>query len=348
MLGSQDIIDTTFLPRTFVFGKENQSVLRLIFIAILTVVFQRMPAASADAVRAGYSTKTVLSLHFFVAEKKGFFAAENLKVELIHMGSSTLNLQALISNEIHFSNIAPDGVIMFNEKGGNLKVVAGNVNAAPFTIVGAKPIKKVEDLRGGKIGVSSLTGGATTLLLEYLRGKRLFYPHDFALIVIGGGTPARLLALENGAVSATVLSIPISDMAIDKQFNRLGDVIEAVPRFQFSAINVNPAWAEKNRSTVVKFLKAHVRSLRWFHDHPDEAAALYTKEMTVRQPYARKAVDFLTKNNIFPGDGSVTMEGMKSSIEILAKAGVLSPPLPSPEKYLDLSYIKQAQKELGM
>jgi NitT/TauT family transport system substrate-binding protein len=323
-------------------------VIRLLVLVILTLVFQGRSPALADLIRAGYSTKTVLSLHFFVAQKKGFFAAENLKVELIHMGSSTLNLQALITNEIHFSNIAPDGVVMFNEKGGNLKVVAGNVNAAPFTIVGAKVIKKVEDLRGAKIGVSSLRGGATTLLLEYLRAKSLVYPRDFTLIVIGGGTPARLAALENGAVSATVLSIPISDMAIDKQFNRLGDVIDAVPRFQFSAINVNPAWAEQNRRTVVNFLKAHIRSLRWFHEHPDEAAAFYTSEMAVKQPYARKAVDFLIKNNIFPADGSITMEGMESSIAILAKAGILKHPLPSPEKYLDLSYIKQAQKELGL
>ena len=75
---------------------------------------------------------------------------------------------------------------------------------------------------------------------------------------------------------------------------------------------------------------------------------MYTKEMAVKQPYARKAVDFLTKNNIFPADGSITMEGMKSSIAILAKDGVLSPPLPPPEKYLDVTYLKQGQKELGM
>lgn len=35
------------------------------------------------------------------------------------------------------------------------------------------------------------------------------------------------------------------------------------------------------------------------------------------------------------------------NIEVQARDGVLKEPLPLPEKYVDLSYLKQAQKELG-
>jgi hypothetical protein len=42
------------------------------------------------------------------------------------------------------------------------------------------------------------------------------------------------------------------------------------------------------------------------------------------------------------------MEGMKVSIEVLAKDGLLTEPLASQQKHLDLSYVRQAQKELGM
>jgi ABC-type nitrate/sulfonate/bicarbonate transport system substrate-binding protein len=99
---------------------------------------------------------------------------------------------------------------------------------------------------------------------------------------------------------------------------------------------------------VVKFLKAHIRSLRWIHEQPDQAADFFTKEMGVKPPYARRGVDYFTKNRVFPTDGAITLEGLRVNLQVLARDGLLKEPLPPPEKYLDLSYLRQAQKELGL
>ncbi len=70
--------------------------------------------------------------------------------------------------------------------------------------------------------------------------------------------------------------------------------------------------------------------------------------MGVKQPYARRGIDYFIKNRLFPADGAITMEGMKANIEIQAKQGLINRPVSAPEKYVDLSYLKEAQKELGM
>ncbi|MBI4524361.1 MAG: ABC transporter substrate-binding protein [Deltaproteobacteria bacterium] len=307
-----------------------------------------IPGAPAQTLKAGYTSKTLFYIPFFAAQKRGLYSAEGLQVELVNIGRSDVQLQALAVGELHFANFNPDGVILFNEKGGNLKVIAGVDNGAPYILVGGKAYKKIEDLRGAKLGVSSLRGGGTSILLDFLKSKGLNYPRDFAMVVISGGTAARLSALESGAIAAAVLGIPYSDIALDQGFNHLGDTMEVIPSYQFNAINVNPAWAEKNRPTVVKFLKAHIRSLRWIHEHPDQAADFFTKEMGVKPPYARRGVDYFTKKKIFPVDGSVTLEGLKVNLQVQARDGVLKEPLPPPEKYVDLSYVRQAQKELGL
>jgi NitT/TauT family transport system substrate-binding protein len=270
-----------------------------------------------------------------------------LKVDLVLIGRSDVQLQALIAGELHFATMNPDGIIAFNEKGGNLKVIAGVDNAAPYVLVGGKAYRRIEDLRGARLGVSGLRGGATSILLDYLKSKGLNHPRDFSLVVISGGTAARLTAVESGAIAAAVLGIPYSDIAIDQGFNRLGDTMEAIPNYQFNGVITNPAWAEKNRPTVVRFLRAHIKALRWIHDHPDEATNLFMSEMGVKQPYARNGIDYFTKNRIFPPDGAVTLEGLKVNIEVQARDGILKPPLPQPEKYADLSFINQAQKELA-
>ncbi len=302
----------------------------------------------AQTLKVGMTSKTLFYLPFYVGEKKGFYKAENLNVELILIGRSDVQLQALLTGEIHFATLNSDGVILVNEKGANLKVIAGVDNAAPYILVGGKSYKKIADLKGARLGVTSLRGGATSILLEYLKSKGLHFPRDFSLTILAGGTSARLSALESGSIAAGVLGIPYSDIAIDQGFTRLGDTLEVISTYQFNGLTVNPAWAEKNRSNVVKFLKAHIRALRWIHEQPEQAAEFFTSEMGVKPPYARRGIDYFTKNKVFPIDGSVTLEGLKVNIDVQFRDGVLKEPLPSPEKYVDQSYVRQAQKELGL
>ena len=307
-----------------------------------------VPLISAQTLKVGITSKTLFFMPYYVGQKKGFYAAENLKVEPVLIGRSDVKLAALLAGELQIGSLNADATIVINEKGGNLKVIAGVDNSAPYILVGGKATKKVDDLKGAIIGVSALRGGATSILLDYLKSKGLLYPRDFTMVVISGGTSARLTSLEGGAIAGTVLGIPYSDIAIDQGFNKLGDTLELIPTYQFNAVTINPAWAEKNRTSVVRFLKAHIRSLRWIYEQPDQAAEFFTQEMGVKPPYARRGVDYFTKNKIFPIDGAVTLDGLKVNIEVQARDGVLKEPLPPPEKYVDLSYLKQAQKELGL
>lgn len=305
-------------------------------------------ASQGQTLKVGMTSKTLFYLPFYVGQKRGFYNQENVKVELILIGRTDVQLQALLSGEIHFGTLNADSVIAIAEKGAILKVVAGVDNAAPYFLIGAKNFKKVEDLKGARLGVASLRGGATSILLEYLKSKGLFFPRDFILTVISGGTVSRLTALETGAIAGAVLGFPYSDIAVDQGFSRLGDTMEVISTYQFNGLTVNPSWAEKNRAGVVRFLKAHIRSLRWIHEHPDQAAELFTAEMGIKPPYARRGVDYFTKNKVFPIDGSVTLEGLKANIDVQFKDGVLKEPLPTPDRYADQSYVRQAQKELGL
>jgi ABC-type nitrate/sulfonate/bicarbonate transport system substrate-binding protein len=192
--------------------------------------------ARAQSLKVGMTSKTLFCLPFYAAQKRALYAAEGLKVELILIGRSDVQLQALIAGEINFGTLNADGVILVNEKGANLRVIAGVDNAAPYILVGGKAFKKIEDLKGARLGVSGLRGGATSILTDYLKTKGLHYPRDYTFTVISGGTAARLTALESGAIAAGILGIPYSDIAIDQGFNKLGDTMEVISTYQFNGI----------------------------------------------------------------------------------------------------------------
>ncbi len=166
--------------------------------------------------------------------------------------------------------------------------------------------------------------------------------------VIAGGTPARLSALESGAVAGAVLVMPFSDIAIDKGFPKLGDTTEIISNYQFNNININPAWAEKNRAAVVKFIRAHIQALHWIFEHQADTVEFLNKEFGLPTQYARRGIEYYTKNKVYPINGDVTLSGLKVNIEVQAQDGIIKGALPPPEKYIDLSYLRQAQKELGL
>jgi ABC-type nitrate/sulfonate/bicarbonate transport system substrate-binding protein len=305
--------------------------------------------ARAQRVTSGYVSKDLNYLPFFIGLKKGLYAKEGIQVDLVSIGRADVQLQALVAGELHFANINADNVIVWNERtNGNLKVAAGSSNAAPYLLIGAKSIRKIDDLKGRRLGVASLTGGATSILLSYMKSKGLIHPRDFSLALIAGGTPARLSALESNAIAGAVLGIPFADVAVDKGFTKLGDTTEVISNYQFNNININPAWAEKNRPAVVKFIKGHIQALRWIYDHPADAADFLTKEFGLQAPYARRGIDYYTKNKVYPLNGDVTLSGLKVNIEVQAQDGIIKGSLPPPEKYVDLSYLREAQKELGI
>ena len=318
------------------------------FFAVLLLTAMIAPAAG-QSLKAGYISKDLNYLPFFIALKKGFYAKEGIPVDLVSIGRSDIQLQALVAGELHFANINADNIIIWNERtNGNLKVAAGSSNAAPYQLIGAKHIKRIEDLKGQRLGVNSLSGGATSILLSYLKRKGLIHPRDFSMSVIAGGTPARLSALESGAVAGAVLVMPFSDIAIDKGFPKLGDTTEIISNYQFNNININPSWAEKNRAAVVKFIRAHIQALHWIFEHQADTVEFLNKEFGLPTQYARRGIEYYTKNKVYPINGDVTLSGLKVNIEVQAQDGIIKGALPPPEKYIDLSYLRQAQKELGL
>ena len=144
------------------------------------------------------------------------------------------------------------------------------------------------------------------------------------------------------------LDSPTARRQLDKGFTKLGDTTEVISSYQFNNINIDPAWAEKNRPAVVKFIKAHVQALRWIYEHQADTVEFLSKEFGLPAQYGKRGIDYYTKNKVYPINGDVTIAGLKVNIEVQVQDGVITGAVPAPEKYIDLSYLRQAQKELGL
>ena len=319
-----------------------------IAIVILLAAFtcQVSDAQERAKIFLGASSKTLGYSPLWVAAKKGFFEQQGLDVQLVLLRGVPMTVQALAANSLHFGSGGPEPYIEASERGLDFIVTGGIINGIAQFLVAGKNYKSYDDLRGATLGTASLTGGIVTALREALKLKGLEYPRDYKLLIVAGGSSANLAALQAGQIAATTMAAPLNYAAQELGFNILGKLSDGISHFQTNAFIARRSWAEKNRGTTVRFMKAHVLAMRWLFENKEAAVEFLSQEMKLKPLHARLGWEFYTQNRHWPPDGDVTLEGMKNNIRIYAEQTGAKGPLPDAAKYVDRSYLLEALKEL--
>jgi len=291
------------------------------------------------------SSKVLGYAPLWVAQGKGFLKREGLNSEVTAMRGTAPAMQALVSDSIYVALSANDGPIGLVEKGLDVAMIAGG-SKTTHMILGGKKYKTYEDLHGATIGSSTLTSGTAFLLKRVLKNQGLEYPRDYKLINVGGSGPA-FTALSTGNIAAAILAVPISFKAQQMGFNLIGKVIDVFPNYLLSSFSVRRGWAADHREEVVRFLKAVLKARRWLDENKPAAAEFLAKDLDMKPALARKGLDYYLDHGAWDPDLNIDMDGLKTVVEIYAEQADMKGPIPSTDKYVDLSYLKEAQKELG-
>lgn len=318
-----------------------------IILLLLVLFAQPLLAQEKPKLFIGAASKTLGYSPLWVGWKKGFFEQQGLDVQVLLLRGMPMVVQALAAGSIHFGCGGPEPFMESSDRGLDFVITGGVINGMTQFIVAGKKYKTFQDLRGTTLGSSSLTGGTVTAFREALRQKGLEYPRDYKILVIAGGSPGNLAALQSGQISATTVAVPLNYAAEELGFNTIGRLLEAVPQFQSAALATRRSWAEKNRPLTVRFMKGMVQSLRWMHNNKDAAVEFLTKEIQLKPAHALKGWEYYTQNRIWPYDGEPNIEGMRHNIRAYYEQTGAKAPVPDAFKFVEMGYLNDAVKELG-
>ena len=303
------------------------------------------PAGEKFSLPVSASSKVLGYAPLWAADKKGFFDREGLDVEVTVTRGTSPSMQALMAESIRVALSANDGPIGLVEKGANLSMIAGG-SKTTHMIMGGKNIETFEDLRGATIGSSTLTSGTAFLLRRVLKEKGLEYPKDYSLVNVGGSGPA-LMALSAGKVDAAMLAVPLNFKAEQLGLHLIGKATDVFPNYLLSSFTVQREWAAAHQPQVIKFLKALLQARRWLEDDREGAVAFLAGDLALKPALARKGLDYYLQHRAWEPDLSIDLDGLNAVIEVYAAQAGMTGPLPKPTKYVDLSYLDEALKELG-
>src|SRR5580704_19077474 len=128
-----------------------------VFIA-LTACLAASSAVRCETLRFGQipsTARAVSSLYLYIAEKQGFFARENIAVEIVQIPGGTGNMvEALDRGEVDVTQTATPYLIQAALNGSPAVAIAGTTANPIYSLIAKPQIKDFAGLKGKLIGLS--------------------------------------------------------------------------------------------------------------------------------------------------------------------------------------------------
>jgi NitT/TauT family transport system substrate-binding protein len=162
-------------------------------------------AQAQTTVRVAWCAKTVSSAAapYAIATKMGWFAKDGIKVDLIPMPGSTDCVKAVATKDVQYGvpSIEPVGII--RQQGIKIKnfYTAYQANIYGIAVPEDSPIKTFADLKGKKIGVTSMAS-AGVIIARALAAAHGFNPDKDISIVVAGEAAQTAALLRSNQVDA--------------------------------------------------------------------------------------------------------------------------------------------------
>jgi NitT/TauT family transport system substrate-binding protein len=282
-------------------------------------------------------------LPVYVAGRQGLFAKNSIDVETTLLPTVDKATAAVKEGARDIAITPPEGAIRDAVSGGNLRVIAANVNRLPLSLIANQRFDRIEDLKGAVVGTSSLTEGTALYTMEVLRQHGLNYPGDYTFNVVGLH-PARWKALQEGTIDAAVQLIPLNFIAEDAGFRNLGEVTDYIPEIAFTTIIVDRGWAEKNRAPIAAFLRSLIEATDWMENPANDVPllALMAEVINADGRYGRLSLDYMREKQVFPRDLSIPESAFAKTVELMRMAGFPAGDAARATAVLDDTYRLQA------
>ncbi len=255
----------------------------LIVLGMVTLTWQS--TLEAKPVTFAYQTPTLNStLPLIVGVDFGFFAAEGLEVKTIFIRGGPTAIAALVGGDVDYTIVAGVPAVRAIAQGAPLTIISGMQPYMDYTLMGAKGITQVNDLKGKIVGVTGAGGIAEYAAVEGLSKKGLVRDRDYKILYGVGNSPARAQALEAGKIHASPFSFMERLELEQKGFPVLFDIGNVISGFPFVVILSSKRKADTDPDGVIALLRGMQRGLDFLKNDKEKVAAAIVKNNKFGEP----------------------------------------------------------------
>ena len=288
------------------------------------------------------------SVYLHIAEQQGFLAREQIKIERVLIpGGTDKMVAALERGAVELTQTATPYLIQAVLRGSDAVGIASETANPIYSLIVKPEIRSFADLKGKLLGLSRPID-TISISMRKLLARNGISAADYHVKELVG-TPVRFDCLKRGECDGVPLGQPDDLVAISQGYRRLGMSTDAVKAFQFTLLAAKRSWAAANKDAVVRFVRAIAASFRFIRDpaRRDEVIKAMVAVTGSSEAIARQTLSlyFEPERGVLPKQAEINLAGLQQVIAFMAEGGAIKPPLPAPDRFVDLQYLRAAGVE---
>ena len=274
-------------------------------------------ARAADKIVSGTLGGQAPLWPFYIASQKGFFAAQDLDVEINFAQSGAAVTQQLTGGA--YDVVLSVGIvdpIHAVDKGASLALIRIIGDAAPYALIGKPGLKTIADLKGKTISVGQVSD-PTTYYFERMAAANGLKSGDYEELRAGVAA-SRFAALKAGVADAALVLPPLNFQANAAGFVTLGFAADYIKDLPFTGMAVRRDWAQAHMPAAKRLLAATDQSIAWFNDeaHRSEAIELLVDSAHARKEDADASYDLLRRIDYFEPTSKISRRKLQNLIDV--------------------------------
>jgi NitT/TauT family transport system substrate-binding protein len=315
----------------------------LLSAAILPLLLATQTPAQNKPLKKIYFGVSTLSPNLWIpwlAKEAKLFEKNGLDVETVLLRGSGQTSQAMVSGSLFAASVASPAVMLANLNGADLANVAHGIAAQGSKLMVRPEIRKPADLRGKKIGVSSL-GSAGDLIFGYVLRKYGIDANREINFLAVGNTGERLNALLNGAVDGADLTYPADVQAERKGFHALLDAKKELV-YPTASMVTRRKTIREDRETVMRLVRSYVEGVAFLKQNKEFSKKVLAKYLRNNDPEYLEGAYVIFKEDFIEAPYPIT-KGLEAIYEMVAYR---RPEIykHKPEEFVDASFVAELDK----
>jgi ABC-type nitrate/sulfonate/bicarbonate transport system substrate-binding protein len=276
------------------------------------------------------------------AKVNGYFAAEALDVDETTTPNSTNQMRGLSQGKFDIVSTGFDNVLAWSGRESAEIIAIAQISDQAVLPVFVRPeIKDWSDLKGKKLGADAVDTAFALVLRRVLLAHGLdMTKGDYELVALGA-TGARLDSIIKGETYAAILSPPFDAKALAAGMRRIGDSKEVLPDYPNTVLAVSRDWAQKNRDTLIAYLRAWLKGMAWIKGaaNRDAAIKMVGGELKLNAKQAAASVDELSSTGVLNLPGLQVVLDLRNQFGFKLNKGDKLP------VYYDAAYFNAAKQK---
>ncbi|HEX2933678.1 MAG TPA: ABC transporter substrate-binding protein, partial [Candidatus Binatia bacterium] len=244
------------------------------------------PAQSRPKIVVGYASMSSVATTLWVAQEKGFFAKNGLDVQSVFIPGSPTLIASINTGDVHMAYTGGTATLGAAVGGLDMKIIAAFANFIQNDLVVRPEIKTAADMKGKRIGVTSIGGTGWMSTMLALEQIGLVPERDKISLAAFGDQRVISQALETGTLQGGALAGVFSRRLKRLGYNFLAEV-EKIPLVGTSVV-VKAEYLSSHAAMVRSALRALIEGHGYVLNPANKTAVIevMTKKLGVTDPVA--------------------------------------------------------------